>query len=450
MHSGRHEPASRASAGAVAGPSPEVSALLDFAAGLIRLGRFTAAADAYRQALAQVPDDVAILGQLAALLEKLNDLPAAAEVVQRGLGLRQDAPALLKTQAALLRRQGQPGQAMACLERLLPDLTGAERADILFELGRCHDLLGETAPAYRYFCEGNQLRSQLAPDIDRAGLIREYIDPQLAWLPRLADAAAAGQSDAPEGPVFVAGFPRSGTTLIDQILDSHPRLYTLEERECMPRMHAAVAARPGGFPEAISHLTSQDKADLRAAYQACVHGHLRLPADGILVDKLPLHILRLPLLQAVFPGAKLVLVLRHPCDTCLSCFMNDFRPNLAMANFFTLEDTVRLYVRTMDLWLRTRPLLRLPVHVIRYEDLLADFSGEVGRLLRFIGVDWDDRVRDFDRHALGRRGINTPSYHQVCRPIHREAEGRWRRYAEPLAAHLPALRPFIAAFGYPE
>lgn len=417
----------------------------------MRLSRFTAAADAYRQALALAPDDPDILGKLATVLEKLNDLAAAEAIVQRGLGLHGETPALLKVQAMLLRRQGHMDQAIACLERLPLGSTEIERAEALFELGRCHDRLGEADKAFGYFAEGNRIRSDIAPDIDRAGLIRDYIDPQIEWLTRFADAdAPAPGFDADGEPVFVIGFPRSGTTLIDQILDSHHRLTTLEERECMPRMHAAVAARPGGFPEAIGHLSTGEKEQLRAEYRACARRHVARPPGNILVDKLPLNILRTPLIQSVFPGAKIVLAMRHPCDVCLSCFMNDFRPNLAMANFFTLDDTVRLYARVMDLWLQTRPVLKLPVHLIRYEDLIADFRGEVGGLLDFIGVNWDERVMAFDRHAQGRRGINTPSYHQVCRPIYQDSKGRWQRYAKHLEPHLPTLRPFIAAFGYEE
>lgn len=415
------------------------------------MGHFTAAVAAYQQALVLAPDDVNLLGKLAAAQEKLNDLPAAEETICRGLALKHDAIPLLTIQAVVLRRQGQSHQAISNLNQILPRASGDELATLLYELGRCHDLIDEPEQAFRYFTEGNELRSGLYAHIDRTALIREYIDSQIPWLPRLAGLDADEPAPhAAGGPVFIAGFPRSGTTLVNRILDSHPRLRTLEERECMPRLHADIAARPGGFPAAIEHLSPPDKASLRAAYHICALNHISLGPGDILVDKIPLHLLRLPLIQSVFPDSKLVMVLRHPCDVCLSCFMSNFRPNLAMVNFFTLEDTVQLYVRAMDIWLKTRPLLKLSIHVIRYEDLLADFPGEVNRLLNFIGVAWNDRVLAFDRHARQSRGINTPSYHQVCRPLYMDALDRWRRYIPWLEPHLPALRPYIEALGYKE
>jgi hypothetical protein len=187
---------------------------------------------------------------------------------------------------------------------------------------------------------------------------------------------------------------------------------------------------------------------LRDIYRHEVACRLQTEADITLIDKLPLNIVNVPLLWRLFPQARFILAIRHPCDVCLSCLMQNFAANAAMASFFTLEYTVRAYTTVMGAWRHYANLLPLHYHQIRYEDLTANVAEETKRLLDFLGLPWDDAVLDHATHARRKGAINTPSYHQVTRPIYQDAKYRWLRYRRFMEPALPALQPFINDFGY--
>ena len=249
----------------------------------------------------------------------------------------------------------------------------------------------------------------------------------------------------PELPVFLVGFPRSGTTLLTQVLDNHPRLQALEEKPAVDALVGAAAR----LADIASALESEDTLErLRSVYFAVVERSVKRAPGTWLVDKYPLNILRLPLIHRVFPDAKVLLALRHPCDVCLSCYMQSFKLNSAMASFLSLEQTARLYALAMRRWQWCAANLAMDVHVVRYESLVNDFEDQVQAMLGFLGLPWDDKVLEHVEGAKRRGRINTPSYHQVAQPIYRHAVYRWRHYAGHLQSILPTLRPFIQDFGY--
>jgi hypothetical protein len=213
----------------------------------------------------------------------------------------------------------------------------------------------------------------------------------------------------------------------------------------MRKAFLAINARSRTLPQ---DLDDNDITFLRAEYFAVVNAALVRRPDTKLVDKFPLNIVWAHLIQRIFPHAKFILALRHPCDACLSCFMQNFGPNPAMQSFLSLSHTVQTYTAVMRLWREQTRLLPLQVHPIRYEDLVGDFQGQAGALLDFLGLGWDSRVEAFAAHALERGHIGTPSYHQVTRPLYRDALARWEGYAAQFSPFIGDLTPFIAAFGY--
>jgi hypothetical protein len=210
----------------------------------------------------------------------------------------------------------------------------------------------------------------------------------------------------------------------------------------------AVRSMPGGYPVALADLDAFDVTYLREMYFRSAAEHGADDPSKLIFDKFPMHLTLAGLLHRVFPQARFVFAIRHPCDVVLSCFMQSFHLNNTMANFCTLADTVALYTRSMDLWEAYREQLPLNVHTVRYEDVVDDFDGQVRALCAFLGVPWEEGVRQFSTHALERGLINTPSYEQVSKPIYREARFRWKRYQEHLAPYLPALQPYVERFGY--
>ncbi len=260
------------------------------------------------------------------------------------------------------------------------------------------------------------------------------------------------RSDGPppeQCPVFLTGFPRSGTTLLDQVLDSHPETQVIEERGLMAVLQHELASQ-GPFPGILASLDKAAIEKLRERYYALAGNEIEALPGRLLIDKLPLNITNAGLIYRVFPNARFVFALRHPADVCLSCFMQNFRPTDAMANFFSLASTVEFYASAMALWQTYRERLPLTVHTVRYEDLLDDFRGQAGSLLEFLGLGWHDSVAAFHEHARRRARINTPSYHQVSQPLYTDARFRWHRYRAQLEPYLGQLAPWINAFGYGE
>jgi hypothetical protein len=188
---------------------------------------------------------------------------------------------------------------------------------------------------------------------------------------------------------------------------------------------------------------------LRGAYFEELDRHLDGDRrDALVVDKLPLNAVRAGLIHRMFPNAKFLFALRHPCDSVLSCFMQRFGLNNAMAQFLDLGDAARYYDKVMSLWMQYRAVLPLDVHTLRYEDLVRDFRTTIGDVLDFLALDWDDSVFDYIDTAKKRGKINTPSHDQVIQPLYSRASGRWRKYEDQMKPVLPLLLPWAERFGY--
>ena len=248
----------------------------------------------------------------------------------------------------------------------------------------------------------------------------------------------------------MVGFLRSGTTLLDQILDSHPRVQVMEERLALEAVEQAIQAGPAGYPGALPGLTDNDLEKLRKLYFTEVDKQFSRSPGQLFVDKRPLNTAHLPLIQRLFPAARIIFACRHPCDVVLSNFMQYYNLTDAMANFFSLGDTVHLYQQLMTLWFDCSELLDLNFHTVRYESLVSDTEAELQKLFAFLEIDWDESVLDFHQRAAEKDIINTPSYEQVTRPIYAEARYRWHRYRQQLEPFLEELEPFSRKLGYPE
>ncbi len=435
--------------------------LLNLASVAERRTRFDVAVDLYGQALRALPADSAAplaldaRAALATLLEKLGRVDEAAEQVERGLALGPAHPRLGLAAALVARRQGRIDEAIGYLESIdrqpLPHLLAGQVGTLL---GQLLDQRGDSARALPAVVEGKRRLALAAPthEAERQRYAAR-LHQRRSEFDRLDRAAAPSPADAAgddDAPAFLVGFPRSGTTLLEQILDAHPALQTMEERPALAAAERALEAAAGASAIPADGLTGEQVRSLRRVYFDEVRRHLEREPGTRLVDKLPLNIVRVPLAHRLFPRARFILALRHPCDVCLSCLMQDFSVNEAMASFFTLEDTARLYADVMGLWMEYARALPLPVHAVRYEDLVADVPGEARRLLDFLGVGWHDAVLGHTEHARRRGVIFTPSYHQVTQAVYRRAAWRWKRYADSMAPVLPVLQPFVDAFGYAE
>lgn len=382
--------------------------------------------------------------------ELLSNLTAAEAAARRALAIDardHDAAIVL---AFVQRRTGRIDAALQGLAALPDRLLGEIKRDVVeFELGALHDRRGETDAAFDRFTRGNALAlARAAPGtVNAAAYVAEIsAHAQALSTPYVKRWRPMPPADPP--PVFMVGFPRSGTTLLDQVLDAHPAVRVLEELPILSAVANRLARPHATLPERLADLTEPQVDQLRATYSALLNRYAGADAPAVVIDKMPLNITLSGLILRMYPNAKLIVSLRHPCDVCLSCFMQPFRLNPSMANLVDLDSATRLYALAMRIWLRARRALS-PDHVaVRYEDLIEDVEGHARRTLAFLGLEWDDRVLGHLEHARSRGVIRTPSFRQVTEPIYTRARGRWHRYRAHLEPFMERLAPFIDEFGY--
>ncbi|MBV8593985.1 MAG: sulfotransferase, partial [Caulobacteraceae bacterium] len=256
--------------------------------------------------------------------------------------------------------------------------------------------------------------------------------------------------DPVKGPrrhAFLVGFYRSGTTLLEQILASHPDVRILEEKPILETLALEYMADDAGLAR-LARLGADEAEGLRARYWDEV-ARAGVAADrAAFVDKLPVGALWAPFIRKVFPGAGLIVIRRDPRDVVLSCFRHRFHPAPILSEFTDLERTARLYAGVMALTELYGERLGIEAMDLRQEDLVADFEGEARRVIDFLGVPWRDEVRGFAADARERE-IRTPSADQVRRGLNASGVGHWRGYAAELAPVAPILAPWVAQFGYP-
>jgi hypothetical protein len=254
---------------------------------------------------------------------------------------------------------------------------------------------------------------------------------------------------ADASPVFIVAFPRSGTTLLEQMLDAHPTLVTMDEQPFLQQAIDRITDQGIDYPASLARLTAAQLAEVREHYWSLTRRKVRLAPGQRLIDKNPLNLLRLPAIRRLFPNARVLLAIRHPCDVVLSCFMQHFRaPEFALL-CRDLPTLARGFRRSFDFWYEQLPLLQPAVHEIRYETFVADFEAQARAVMAFLGLDFADAQLAPGAHALAKGFISTPSYAQVIEPVHRRAIGRWQPYAPRFGEALDILQPCLERWGYP-
>lgn len=381
-------------------------------------------------------------------LDITNRNEELSKIAAQGLALFPKDPTLTMLLARAQVRVGQDEHATALLKSLEPQNMEREvAATYWFDLGVLLDKTSTSEEAFSAFVRANDLKRPL---FEAAGCSPEkslnVIDSTLAldW----SDIARKALPPIEDAPVFLIGFPRSGTTLLDQVLDAHPRLRVLEEKAFLLPGLDRLAQAGRHYPQLLAGEARDDFMGLRDDYLTHVRNALRLRAGEIAVDKLPLNLLYLPLIHVLFPTAKILLALRHPCDAVLSCFMQNFAENDQMSNFLDLGRATHFYARSFDLLAQCRRELPLTLHEVRYETLLDNLEEESRKIFSFLDLSWDAQVLNYREHALRRGFINTPSYHQVVRPLYTTSRNRWRRYRRHFEPHLSRLVPACQTYLY--
>ena len=249
-------------------------------------------------------------------------------------------------------------------------------------------------------------------------------------------------------PVFIIGFPRSGTTLLDTLLRGHPAIRVAEEADAVAAMVNQLSGQEDERLVSLAELSEQDIDALRQTYFNALARHAKPDESITRIDRFALNSVYSGEIYRVFPHARFILLLRHPADCVLSCFLQTFYETSANASFFNLQDSAHLYHQVFSLWRQYTDLLPLNVLQVKYEDLITDVESGCRKILDFLNLPWHEDLPAHQRTAQNRPLIGTASYNQVTRPLYTEAQGRWQRYHTELEPALPVLEPWISYFGY--
>lgn len=325
--------------------------------------------------------------------------------------------------------------------------------DLMFELGAVYDKTKQYDKAYDAFVAANnsrlEKRDALKYPIEHyPKVITEIAEPYTReWV---AGWSETYPSEKYPTPNFLVGFPRSGTTLTGQILDSHPKLFVAEEVEAIERTQQYLSStNPNTYPGCIKTLGPGSVEKMRSVFYANHRNNAMWEEGRTLVDKHPLNMGRIGTMYRMFPDAKIIFAARHPCDCIFSSFMQNFQMNDAMVHMTTLERTIEFYMLNMDLWNKYREAMPdLNYHIIRYEDLVVDFNTEIAKMLDFLELEWDDSVLQYNKNATSKPRTNTPSYSQVIQPIYKTSTYRWEHYRKYFEPYLERLTPYIEDLGY--
>ncbi|MGB0713978.1 MAG: tetratricopeptide repeat-containing sulfotransferase family protein, partial [Gammaproteobacteria bacterium] len=339
----------------------------------------------------------------AALLEAMNRTGEAAALVRRGLKRASHHPLGLAVRGVLGRRKGDLESAVTDLKRALDiGLPGTFAPWAWQNLGRALERLGRFDESFEAFSTMNEINRQAAREggisTDAVVADIEVSERVMERYPALISGAEGRDGAEMAAPVFMVGFPRSGTTLLEQMLGSHPRVEAIEEQEMISGLVHELTSGCGGVDEAtdrIATLGAARLAELRARYRDLAQGHL--PAGvwpEVLVDKNPLNLVHAPFIARLFPDARWILSVRDPRDACLSAFVQNFELNGGMGNFFDLDSAARFYARLMSMWDSFAAVAQPRVEVVRYEALVTDPRAELERLCVLLGIDWDESMMD--------------------------------------------------------
>ena len=432
------------------GRDSESLAQLDKAARL-SLGDGAARADHRMIAIALGPDDPGrgslsddqskAVRELALLLERTNRTDELKGLLDDAHARDVPEKQVAYPAAALALREGEVAEARRLLALEKPDADPVRRFRLL---ARIEEAAGNPEAAFAASESMNAATRDYEGWIERGARLRSGLRQFARQLtPEWARRVSTATPGSRRSPAFLVGFPRSGTTLLDTFLMGHPDTAVLEE------LHMLRAAESVLGPIADApRWTQRDLERARAAYFEDLDQHVGPGFNGLAVDKLPLNMVALPMIHALFPDARIIFAQRHPCDCVLSGFMQSFALNDAMACFLTIEGAADLYDSAMTVFTRSSEIFRSPVHYLVYEQLVATPEQTLRPLVDFLGLDWKPELLDHRKTARSRGAINTPSYDQVVRPLDKGATGKWKAYSEQMKPVLPILLPWAERLGY--
>jgi len=410
----------------------------DLALSLADLDRSEAA---YRKALRLQPGEENATAGLAAIYLRQARYKDVYRTIRPMLEQGTDNASIAVLYADICRHVQRCQDAIDLLEKLSADEKVAfdQRIKTLFALGKLYDRMGDYEQAFRSYRDANDL---MPVTFDPWSAERGLQDSLDFWNARLlADTPRARKHNKRKRPVFIVGMPRSGTSLLEQILASHPSVHAAGELQDITDMVASLPSRLGSaqaYPACLENIDQGMLDNLAGTYQKKIEA-LSLKSTTVVTDKMPGNFRHLGLIQLLFPKARVIHCVRDPLDTCLSCYFQNFSGEHDYSyNLQNLGTYYRLYERLMQHW---KQVLDLKILDVRYEELVTGTEATTRNILDFCGLPWDARCLEFHKT---RRTVVTSSYDQATRPVYQDSIRRWehyRPYLEPLCKGLQRQAP---------
>jgi len=441
-----------------------------------RMRRLEQASECHLRAVALDPSSVNARLTLASWYERIRKLDESWECVETCLAQHPNNPRARYFKAFLLNRKGQNTEA----ESLLRDLLKSEgvppevQANGWHQLGVVLDALGQYPEALPCLGKSKSLRRQfvnaaaMEQTYEMVAQTRRKVLAELTpdMVKKWRDDAAATPTPMPLA--FLGGAPRSGTTLIEQILGAHPGILAVDEpqgfaHELLPVLHPTPPAK-GLTTKSLNFLTASERGHLIARYfksalrEAPVDNSNQLregqaprapeiPSHKLFIDKNPSVTASLHIWLRLFPLSKIIIALRDPRDVIISCYFQNIKLMWGNVAFLSLDKTAKFYGDCMDVWLRMRELGGFDWLESRYEDVVKDLEAEGRRVTSFLGLTWDPAQATYYENAR-HKFVHAPTYEEVTKPVYKKAVGRWENYSEALAPFQETLVKYCKTFGY--
>lgn len=416
---------------------------------LIGLGWLGRAKQSHLRALELEPGNLAATAALASIATHRGEHDEARRWAEQALKLAPGFPDAVLSLAAAELASGASLKAETLLHQLILDSRAgpADKARASGLLGDVLDILGRYAEAFDAYSACNEALRQIHRRFASGTRMLAYTRALNAAMEACGGqdwarnrSVDAGSADV-LGHVFLLGFPRSGTTLLEVVLDGHPQVASIEEHELLTDAVLKFMREPLNFA-ALARADESELRTLRAAYWEGVRNAGIDVAGKMFVDKYPLNTLKLPLIARLFPRAKVLFASRDPRDVVLSCFRRRFKMNPAMYELLTLPGAAAFYDAVMHFADRVRPLLGLDWHEVRYETLVAAFAQETRAICEFLGLKWQADMGDFAARVQAREHA-TPSTAQLARGLDRSGIDHWKNYSAQLQPILAVLEPWV-------
>jgi len=420
----------------------------DLSATLSKHGRIEEAISSYRRAHQCNPPIASPLVEVARLLEHSGKTEEMEKTLSAALARWPNDPYARTMLASLHITRKEYTEAEKILRKVLQD--GVQEAVLhafaWSRLGIALDKQDRVAEAWEAYTNGKRVRiAQETPNrqtilegirVNREGLTKEIVR---AWKSR---ETGSGQRFS-----MLAGFTRSGTTLLEVILGSHPDVATIEEKFFLHESNWDVRRAAGEMQPVVAcmqRMSEQDRAGVINRYLARCRQILATRKDApLIIDKHPMRTHLSAFFLWMFPDARIIIPLRDPRDVLVSNYTQD----MTHPDLLSVDRIVDYYEATMSFWLEMREWLGDSAIEVRYEDTVTDLEREARRILDHLGLEWDPALLAFHERAKTAY-VGTPSYQAVTQPVNTRAVGRWRRYEAQLRPVLDRLEPFVEAFGY--